>query len=935
MRNRLNCLMLALLAVVLPALSGMAAASDDIASNLWETVPVGRARTEQPETPRAFRLHHAALAAHLGRAPTESVRRPESSETLISLPMPDGTQARFRFVESPVMSPELAAKFPRIRTYLGRGVDDPQARVRFDLTPAGFHAQVLSPRGAVYIEPYVGGDTNTYASYYKRDYRRAADNFQCLSPMNNKPLPLTRAASLTATNNNSLRTYRLACAATAEYTQFFGGTVADGLAAIVSAINRVDGIYESELAIRMVLVSNEDLIVYTNSSAEPYNNGDAYSLLSENQANLDAVIGDANYDVGHVFGTAAGGLALVGVVGLSGLKAEGETGTYPPTGDAFYVDYVAHEIGHEFGAFHPFNGSDYACGGGNRYAEAAYEPGSGSTIMSYAGICGADNLQSHSDPYFHSASLEEIMSYVSGGAGNASAALCPLTNATPSVNAGPAYTIPMGTPFTLTAGGSDPDGDSLTYCWEERDLGPSIPLTAPDNGSSPLFRSFLPTNSSSRTFPQWADILNNTQTPGEQLPSTSRTLQFRVTVRDTSASGGCTASSDTQLTVTTNAGPFVVTSPAGGVTWSNTATVQWNVAGTAAAPVNASTVTILLSIDGGKSFPIVLAAAVPNSGSQNVFLPNLSTASARVMVQADTNVFFAVSPGNFCITPFAPLVGVSQAVSAPVVRVGSNLTYTITLTNLGPYVVKSAVVTDVLSPDVTLVSVAPSYGTWAYDNGVVTWRLRNVVGEACTELLLTVAPNVPGPITNSISETGDADTNIVVVCASEGSPVLAPVPDQMIHAGMALLITNSASETGLPASALVFELGAGAPASASIDPVTGVFAWTTSAADAGTTNLITINVADTTSPGLSASQSFTVTVIPAPYVQAATAVGTMMTISWSAIAGQNYRVQYKNLLTDPAWIDLAPAVSASGSTASITDPISPTGQRFYRVVVGQ
>ena len=320
-------------------------------------------------------------------------------------------------------------------------------------------------------------------------------------------------------SSGSLRIYRLACAATAEYTAYFGGTVPAGLAAIVTAINRVTGVYESELGIRLELVAGNDLIVYMNTGTEPYSNGNPTALLTQNQANLDAVIGSTNYDIGHVFSTAGGGLAGVGVACVAGIKAMGETGTYPPVGDAFYIDYVAHEIGHQFGASHSFNSSTNACGGGNRCATTAYEPGSGSTIMSYAGICSTDNLQSHSGAYFHSASLEQILSYTTTGAGGSSTSVTSTSNGAPAVSAGPNYTIPMGTPFTLTATGSDPNTESLTYCWEERDLGPSIKLGTPDNGSSPLFRSFNPTTSPARTFPQLSDILNHTTTPGEMLPA--------------------------------------------------------------------------------------------------------------------------------------------------------------------------------------------------------------------------------------------------------------------------------------------------------------------------------------------------------------------------------------------------------------------------------
>jgi hypothetical protein len=650
---------LALAALLLGALPFVspAHAQTSPATDLWQPVEQTsqkRASSEtwvQPKTFRTVQLQHAQLRPLLGKAPQESAQTLVSSGALISLPMPDGALARFRFVESPVMHPELAARFPEIKTYRGCGVDDPAATVRFDLTPAGFHAQILSPKGAAYIEPYLRGNTNLHAVYSRRDYSPAAPDFQCLTAGTLTPPAVSAAATPSLVSGGNLRTYRLACAATAEYVQYFGGTVPAGLAAIVTAINRVSGVYETELGIRLVLVAQNDLIIYTNAAAEPYSNGNPSALLMQNQTNLDSVIGTANYDVGHVLSTAGGGLADVGVVCVAGLKAQGETGTYPPVGDAFYIDYVAHEIGHQFGASHSFNSSANACGFGNRCPSTAYEPGSGSTIMSYAGICSTDNLQSHSDPYFHSASLEQILSYTTAGSGKGSASVTSTGNSPPAVDAGPSCTIPMGTPFTLTATGSDPNGESLTYCWEERDLGPSITLLTPDNGSSPLFRSFNPTTSPARTFPQWSDILNHTTTRGEMFPTTSRTLSFRVTVRDNSTNGGATASSDTQVTVTTNAGPFVVTDPAAGVTWSGAQTITWDVAGTTNAPVKADGVTILLSTNGGLSFPIVLASNAPNSGVCTVLLPGLDSAAARIEVQAADNIFFAISPGNFSIVP--------------------------------------------------------------------------------------------------------------------------------------------------------------------------------------------------------------------------------------------------------------------------------------------
>lgn len=627
-------------------------AEDTLDTKLWRTVSsyslnsLASKADIHPDSFIAFNLDHSRLQFILSRAPKEMRQSAKVSSNLITLPMPDGKLKVFRFVESPVMAAELGAQFPQIKTYVGQGIDDPTATVRFDSMPSGLHAQILSPDGAVYIDPHIRGNTNLYACYYKRDYHRAEGDFTCFAP--DEPVFKKSLVRPFAVGDNSLRTYRLACAATGEYTQFFGGTVAGGLAAIVSAINRVNGVYETEAGIRLVLVAKNNLLVYTNSSTDPYAGNNPSLLLTQNQSNLDFIIGNSNYDIGHVFSTAGGGFAGVGVACVTGSKALGETGIYPPTGDPFWIDYVAHEMAHQFGASHTFNGNASGCGG-SRCASTAFEPGSGSTIMAYAGVCGADNLQPHSDPYFHSASLDQIKAFITSGAGSACSSVAPLTNNSPAISAGATFTIPKGTPFVLTATGNDPDGDLLTWCWEERDLGPSIALTAADNGSSPLFRSFSPTAKPSRTFPRLTDILNDTVTPGEILPTTNRTLNFRVIARDNHIGGGGVSGADMQVIVTANAGPFRITAPNSAVTWSGYQTVTWDVAGTTTTPINAANVNILLSTDGGISFPILLAANVPNIGAQNVLLPNISTSTARIKVQAADNIFFDISRANFSI----------------------------------------------------------------------------------------------------------------------------------------------------------------------------------------------------------------------------------------------------------------------------------------------
>ena len=620
--------------------------------NFWravEKIPPEKLPVEnwiRPKTFRAFHLDHNLARAALKNAPPEFSAGKTAPENLeIEIPMPDGSLAKFRVVESPVMAPELAAKFPEIKTYLGHGLDDPAATARLDYTPAGFHAQILSPHGAVYIEPLTKGETNLYSCFYKRDYERDPTEFHCLTEADANAAPaLARdAAAPMFRGGETLRTYRIAVAAAGEYTAFQGGSVNAALAAIVTAINRVDGIYETELAVRFVLVDHEDKIIFTNAGNDPYSaNAANNDTMLENQQTMDARIGSANYDFGIALNTAGSGVAQVHTVCQDGWKARACVGSTSPIGDGFYVDYLAHEIGHQFGALHTFNSISGHCNNSTRTPGSAYEPGSGSTIMAYAGICDSDNLQVHSDPYFHSTSLQEIGDYITSGNGNS----CPTTastgNSPPNVDAGGSYTIPSRTPFRLTASGGDPNGDTVLYCWEERDLGPAQSLNDGDNGSSPLFRSFNPTSEASRSFPKLSDILRGNPGRGERLPTADRTLNFRVTARD---NRGGSSSSDTQVFVAGAAGPFQITSPGSRVVWFGltTQTITWDVAGTASSPINAGAVNILFASD-GTNFSTTLASWISNNGSAQVTLPNDATSSARLAVAPVGNIFFAISP---------------------------------------------------------------------------------------------------------------------------------------------------------------------------------------------------------------------------------------------------------------------------------------------------
>lgn len=651
-RSRFKVLFVAILSAVPTAFAQDAVrVSPD---NIWRTSSAAQARIGldpwvQPEKYQYVELDAIALVDALERAPMELTDEALTHPLIMTLAMPDGTFARFSVVESPIMHPDLGAKFPEIRTYLGQGIDDPAATVRFDWTPAGFHAQILSPNGAVYIDPLWRNDTVSYASYYKRDYRKGADGFGCLTP-GDQAMQMPEEGGGVASTGEVRRTYRLACATTVEYTNFHGGTQAAGLAAVVTAINRVSGVYETEVSVRLSLIANNNILIYTNSTGDPYSNNDGFAMLSQNQSNLNSVIGSANYDIGHVFSTGGGGVAGLGVVCNNSQKARGVTGLPAPTGDGFYIDYVAHEMGHQFGSNHCFNGVNGSCSGGNRNGSTAYEPGSASTIMGYAGICGSDNLQAHSDPYFHSVSFDEIRVFTQLGGGNSCAQQTITGNLPPTVEAGPNYVIPRNTPFALTpTSAADPDGDTITYSWEQRDLGVAQALSASDNGTSPILRVWNPTLNPTRTVPRLSNLLTNSLPIGEKYPAVNRTMDFRLVVRDNRAGSGGVSVDNMIVTVNSSAGPFTVTSPNTNVTLSGLINVTWNVANTTAAPVSAANVDIYLSTDGGNTFPTLLVSGTPNDGAEQVMLPNTPTTTARIKVQGSGNIFFDISNTNFQI----------------------------------------------------------------------------------------------------------------------------------------------------------------------------------------------------------------------------------------------------------------------------------------------
>jgi predicted Zn-dependent protease len=607
-------------------------------------------RTIQASKYRLVEIDVNQLYAALENAPhRDGLKAGEPVQ--IELPFPNGTMKLYQVKENNTLHPELGAKFPEIRTYDAYGVDNPSELVKFDITPKGFHAMILSPgKSPVFIDPLLKDETTYYMVYNKKNFITSKFINCGVLSQGQSGQPLYQFKHFADFNTCELRTYRLAMAATAQYTQYQGGTVPQALAAQVTTMNRVNGIYETDMAVTMQIIPNNNLIIYTDPNNQPYTSGQPQLEITQNQTNIDAVIGSANYDIGHVVDAAGSGLAALRSVCVVSEKAEGVTGTANPNGDPFDIDYVAHEMGHQFGANHTQNNN---C---NRNDPTAVEPGSGSTIMGYAGIC-SPNVQRFSNAYFHGISLQEMGTFISNP--NHNCAVKTPIPAAPLINTTNGFhIIPANTPFALTASATQNGGTSeLTYTWEQmnNEISQQPPVSSATGG--PNFRSFLPAISATRFFPNLTALANHGPFTWEVLSSVSRVFKFRLSVRRNTSGGSCNSYTDVTLTTDNRAGPFIVTNPAvSGIGWMGNSlrTVHWDVANTNVPPVNAQFVDILLSTDGGVTYPYTVVTGIPNNGSKEVCVPNRNTNSARIMVRAANGTFFNVSHNNLSIIGVPP-----------------------------------------------------------------------------------------------------------------------------------------------------------------------------------------------------------------------------------------------------------------------------------------
>ena len=586
------------------------------------------------------------------------------SSNYVLIPNEKGEFFRFQVYEAPVFSPSLSARYPDIKSYVGQTSDG--TLLRMSVSPRGVQTMITyKDKPTTFMQP-IRGEANKYVVYNRNSKQGLeTDSFICSTADEIKKEKSRDNLTNRDANDQTLRKFRLAMSVNGEYTTYHGGTVAGALAAINATIARVNAVFEVDMAVTFELVDADELI-YTNAATDPYS-GNLNNWNAELQNTLNSTIGDAAYDIGHMFGASGGGgsAGCIGCVCVDGQKGSGKTSPADgiPEGDNFDIDYVAHEIGHQMGGNHTFSHNTEGTG-------VNVEPGSGSTIMGYAGITSSNVVQ-HSDAYFHYVSIKQILDNLVGRTCWQANSPVTLTNNAPVANAGADYTIPQGTAYVLRGSATDADGgDVLSYCWEQNNSGQvTRGQFGPTRTIGAQTRSLLPSASPNRYVPKLSRIVAgqltetnpNSGDDWETVSTVARSLDFALTVRDRapSATGlhGQSSYDLMAITVDATSGPFTVTAPNSAVTWDTgtSQTITWDVANTdnAAGP-NCQNVNIKLSTDGGVTFPITLASNTPNDGTQSVTIPNNPSTQCRIMVEAADNIFLAVNTTNFTINSTTP-----------------------------------------------------------------------------------------------------------------------------------------------------------------------------------------------------------------------------------------------------------------------------------------
>ncbi len=613
-----------------------------------------------------YTINFQQVESYLKNAP--HIYSASDSNIIFSVPDENGQPINFKIFKSGTMSKELADSAPQINTYRGVGIDNSATKASITTSIFGLQIGVYRIGKPVIVAQPATKDMQHYIVYSSDKLNPVS--FQCGTKDDKQELDIPSSFSkISLVNDGKLRKYRFAVSTTGEYSIYHvnrainAGTIPSNandnqkkdvvLAAIVTTIDRLNTVYEVDFGIELELVASERNAIYLNPNTDPFDNSNPYAAADQRQimrANTNALnntIGSNNYDGGHAFTTfPGGGVSYLGVICYNNYKGASMTGLTNPIGDQYDIDFVSHEVGHSFDANHTFANAN------QRELDTSVEPGSGSTIMAYAGV-SAPNVQMHSDPYFARASIQEIGNFITSSA--TCAQQINLGNHAPviTVSSHSGVKIPKSTPFILEASANDQDSDTVTFCWEGADIVTDSNISAyrPNSTytSGPMFRSYSPKTIGTRMFPRIEDILDSSYSnEWEVLPSVSRNLSFSVVARDNHAGGGQSPYRNLSLQVDGAAGPFRVTSQSANTTWQQGSnyTITWNVAGTNAHNVNCSTVDIYFSTDAGLTFDTVLASNVPNNGSATITAPNnVDALYGIIMVKGHNNYFFDLAKG--------------------------------------------------------------------------------------------------------------------------------------------------------------------------------------------------------------------------------------------------------------------------------------------------
>lgn len=728
--------------------------------NLWSKTSSDKVNKENvifnksiPKNSTLVSLDLKSLKLRLLNAPKRD-RSSDSDGVIINFPNQEGNFESYLVKEASTMSPELQSQFLEIRSYIGKGINNPTSIVRFSLSPEkGLSSMVLSDKKTVFIEPY-SADLRNYIVFNNSNEDGPRTPFECKTEYVRSELDISdeQYAALRNANDQTLRTYRLALACTVEYAQFHGGTLAGVMSAMNITMTRVNAVFERDLGLTMVMVPNSTIIFLgPDVDSDPYTNNSGGTMLGQNQTTCDTNIGTGNYDIGHVFSTGGGGVAFLNSPCNNGSKARGVTGSSSPVGDTFDIDYVAHEMGHQFGGNHTQNNNCQRSG-------VSVEPGSASTIMGYAGIC-APNVQNNSDDYFHGENIKEMWLNISAGTSSTCFAGSSTSNVAPQVNAGSNVSIPKSTAFVLRGTATDADTASgLTYCWEQIDATPATMPPLATNTGGPAFRSLDPVASPNRYMPALSTVMSGSlSTTWEVIPSVSRDMNFSLTVRDNELNGGATGSSEIMISVE-DVTPFtVITPPSWGPNSSQQ--VSWVLGESSGALINCQLVNVLFTTNNGGSFT-TLASGVPNTGTATITVPNVpNTNNAKVLVEAADNIFYAVT-GAFSISNVADFsVGSisGDQTACNIDEASFDFSYT---TSNGFSETTGFTVSGV--PSGAIASVTPPSLS---SNGTVTVNLTNLNNVAENNYSITL-------IAMSASRTKSADVNLLVttdLCPSNGN----------------------------------------------------------------------------------------------------------------------------------------------------------------------